>query len=392
MSTPRDIRARERHQRQDHLQAPRTGLGRADTIRSRSVSPTTPGSFQFPPNPPPPKQSAEEVEDSQFLDALNAPTMATPEQLAVIREELRNELRSEIRAELRYEAAAAGAAIPDAIKRKPEIPAFDKNHIDHWIRRTENAFVRALITSPREKFAFLEPKFPVDLNPRINDFLWGSPTQARWDEFVAYLRQEYGPTKQQRASIFIDGFKRDGRRPSQYAALLNDKTKNVTIEDIKKEMLVREMPTDVQRMLQERIERLSFEDAAKIADSYFDQEGNPRHISKTAPINAIHDEANSYTEENDGTNDVNAVGRNFPNRRNGAPNYNPTRGNRSRPQKGWHARTAKDSPNTTASPRNPTHGLCFYHDKHGDSAERCVIGCPRYDEKRFRGNGRAGLR
>ena len=388
MSTPRDTRARERQQRQDNLQVPRTGLGRANVVRSRSVSPTVPGAFQFPPNPPPSKRSAEEIEDSQFLDALNAPTMATPEQLALIREELRNELRTEIRSELRLEAAAAGAAIPDAIKRKPEIPAFDKHHIDHWIRRTENAFIRALITSPREKFAFLETKFPVDLNPKINDFLWGDPTQARWDEFIAYLRHEYGPTKQQRASIFIDGFKRDGRKPSQYAALLNDKTKNVTIEDIKKEMLVREMPTDVQRMLQERIERLSFEDAAKVADAYFDQEGKPRHVNRTAPINAVQEACYDQPEETD---DINAVGRNYPNRRPGTSNNHPPRGNRARPQMGWHARTANNTL-TTASPPKSNSKLCRYHDKFGDDAERCAVGCPRFDEKRFRGNGKAGSR
>ena len=315
--------------------------------------------------------------------------MATPEQLASIREELRNELRNEIRSELRLEAASTAAAIPDAIKRKPEIPAFDKAHIDHWIRRTENAFIRAQITTPREKFAFLETKFPVDFNPRINDFLWGETTQERWDAFITYLRSEYGATKQQRVSVIIDGFKREGRKPSQYAALLNDKTKEITLDDIKKEMLLREMPTDVQRMLQERMELLSFEDAAKIADAYFDQEGRPRHTNKTAPINSIRGADSECLQDHD---DINAIGRRAPNRRPGAPSNNPPRENRSQPTKGWHARTAQHTSATNAQPKNSTRGICFYHDLHGDNAERCNVGCPRYDEKRFQGNGRAGLR
>ena len=324
-------------------------------------------------------------------------TMATPEQLAAIRDQLRNELRSEVRAELRSEAAATGAGIPDAIKRKPEIPAFDKLHIDHWIRRTENAFIRALITSPREKFAFLETKFPVDLNPRINDYLWGEATQGRWDEFIHYLRTEYGPTKQQRASTFIDGFKCDGRKPSQYAALLNEKTKGVTIEDIKKEMLVREMPTEVQRMLQERIEGLSFEDAAKTADAYFDQDGKPRHINKASSINAVQEtESESVTQHLEDGDDINAVGRRFTNRRPSAPTNNFQRTERDRTQKGWHARTAEKPlyPPRSKPPQTnkPSQKLCFYHYKHGDRAERCEIGCPRFDEKRFPGNGKAGQR
>ena len=75
--------------------------------------------------------------------------MATPEQLDAIREQLRNEIRNEVR----NETVAAAAATPDAIRRKPEIPAFDKAHIDIWIRRTEHAYTRAVITSVSDKFA-----------------------------------------------------------------------------------------------------------------------------------------------------------------------------------------------------------------------------------------------
>ena len=402
MSTPRDDRATAREARR-HLQVQPVPLGRADRIRSRSVSPVAPGSFQFPPSTPTPKRSAGEIQEGQFRDALNlTANMATPEQLAAIRDQLRAELRNEVRAELRSEAAATGAGIPDAIKRKPEIPTFDKAHIDHWIRRTENAFIRALITEPQEKFAFLETKFPVDFNPRINDFLWGAATEERWVEFIAYLRTEYGPTKQQRASIFIDGFKRDGKRPSQYAALLNEKTKDVTIEDIKKEMLIREMPTEVQRMLQERIEGLSFEDAAKTADAYFEQDGKLRHTNK-ASINAVQEPISEAAEQcDDSSNDINAIARRFPNkrptgpnttsqrdnRRFSGPNYNYQRDSRQPAQKGWHARTApKISP---TFPRINAQGLCSFHEKYGDNAFSCMAGCSRNHEKRPTGNGKAG--
>ena len=126
--TPRDNRAEAREQRR-HLEVPSHGLGRAEIIRSRSPSPaaTASGAFRFPPPPP---------EEDQFVDA---PTpninMATEEQLAAIRDQL----RAEMRAEVRNESVAAAAATPDAIKRKPEIPQFDKENVEVWIRRTENA-------------------------------------------------------------------------------------------------------------------------------------------------------------------------------------------------------------------------------------------------------------
>ena len=43
----------------------------------------------------------------------------------------------------------------------------------------------------------------------------------------------------------MDGFKREGRKPLQYVAALDDKTNNVTVDDIKKEMFVREMLTEI---------------------------------------------------------------------------------------------------------------------------------------------------
>ena len=290
---------------------------------------------------------------------------------------------------MRNETAAAAATVPDAIKRKPEIPAFDKKNVDHWIRRTENAFIRALCTTPREKFAFLETKFPVDFNPRINEFLWGDPTDAKWTEFLAYLRSEYGTTKQQRAAVILDGFKRDSKKPSQYVALLNDKTKDLDLEDVKKEMLIRELPTDVQRMLQERIDTLSLEEAAKVADSFFDQDGKPRQTNKSASVNAVQTPSDDFTAPfSDDGDDINAINRRFQRQRFGGNQ----RGGRNRPSKPQAANnyptpTPQAKPKTADDP-----ALCYYHNFYGDKAKKCDVGCKRFDEKRFAGNAKAGQR
>ena len=381
--TPRDQRASARQNRQ-LLQLPQHGLGRAELIRSRSPSPIAPGVFNFP-------QVAQLPEGDQFENAraeqANILNMATQEQLDAIRDELRQQMR----AELRNEAAASGAQIPDAIKRKPEIPAFDKKQVDHWIRRTENAFIRALCNTPREKFAFLETKFPVDFNPRINEFLWGDPTEDKWKEFLAYLRSEYGTTRQQRAAVILDGFKRDGRKPSQYVALLEEKTKDIDLNDVRKEMLLREMPTDVQRMLQERFEGLSLRDAAKAADAYFDQEGKLRQKQPTN-VNAVQEASSDFTSPfTDDSEDVNAINRRFQNQKSRG-NNNFQRGGRGRPQRGGsnHAYATQTGAQQKPFSKPVDPALCFYHNEFGDKAKKCEVGCKRFDEKRFAGNDRAG--
>ena len=374
-STSREERAAAREQRR-FLQAPNP-LGRAELIRSRSPSPApvgAPTAFNFPPT-----ANQHQPEDEQFVDATIA--MATQEQLDAIRAELRNEMR----AELRNEAAATAAQTPDAIKRKPEIPPFDKKHIDNWIRRTENAFIRALCNTPREKFAFLETKFPVDFNPRINEFLWGDATEEKWNEFLAYLRAEYGTTKQQQAAVILDGINLDGKKPSQFAALLNEKTKDIDLDDIKKEMLVRRMPTDIQRMLQERIEDLSFVDAAKIADAYFDQDGKPRHINKSSNINSVQEPPREFTTAFcDESDDINAVGRRWQNPRNGGTQ----RGGRQMTQRSGPSRPAPQQKKPAKS-NDPS--LCFYHNEYGDRAKKCDVNASGQPcARQSTGNAKAG--
>ena len=385
MSRDRDARAAAREDRRN-LQVPQLvinhGLGRADIIRSRSPSPAAPapppGVFNFPPPPIP----------GQFENA-----MATEEQLAALREQLRRE----VRAELRNETAATAAGIPDAIRKKPEIPPFDKAHVEIWIKRTENAFIRANITATNEKFAFLETKFPVGYDPRIDEYLYGDATPDNWTAFLNYLRKEFGPTKQQRTAIFLDGLKREGRKPSQYVAALNDKTKEVTIDDIKKEMLIREMPVDVRRMLQERFETMSLEEAAKVADSYFDAEGRPRHSSQpTNSVNAVHSSLENLNLDDE--NDVNAVSRRFQPR---------NRFRNQRPKNDAPATTSAPSsrsstPSSAAERGKPPQGgqrreykgpstlqkLCKYHVQFGDKALTCEKGCDRFTN--VPSNGKAG--
>ena len=332
--------------------------------------------------------------------------MATPEQLASIRQQLRDELRIEVRNEFRHETAAAAASIPDAIRKKPEIPAFDKTHVEIWIKRMENAFIRANIRRVDEKFAFLETKFPVGQDPAIDEYLYGDATDAAWTSFTKYLKKEYGTTIQQRASIFVDGFKREGRRPSQYAAALDDKTKDVTIDDIKKEMLLREMPTDIRRMMQERVETLSFKDAAQIADHYFDSEGRPKHGNQNPTVSHVsRPTSKAYvpesTDEED--TDINAAGfrkKRFERRPNNRAPQNRSAAPQQQVQGNPH-RSHRDPTTSQQSTGNPSarnrdsqapppkqNRLCRAHELYGDQAQTCRQGCPKFPK--VLSNGKAG--
>ena len=407
MSTPRDARAEARDGRRNHLQPPQNGLGRADRIRSRSVSPSTPGTFQFPPLPLSPKQSSSEVENEQFRDALTY----TGNMTSLSVDDIVRIATASAQAAAREMAAATSIAVSTHAAssntvKKVELPSFDKSNIHTWIRRVEAAFGRAGVTLAKDKFFFIEAKIDVHLNPKVNEFLCGESTEEKWDEFLEYLQNEYGHSREQQASLFLRGIPREGLRPTQHLAKIRDLTKDVTLDDLIKEMVLRDLPTTIRQSLAERTD-LSAEDAAKAADHYFDKEGRPKHQATNTEVNSLTDNLNSLDvgeEQEDENGQVNAVQRGRFRNNNHYRGRNPL----GRPQQQqqqhrkpnpstWHSQPKPNSRSTTVEPsKTSLKQICRFHLNYGEKAVSCEPGCqfrakPQQSSHQT-GNGAAGRR
>ena len=295
--------------------------------------------------------------------------------------------------------------------RKPDLPEFDSKNIEIWIKRTEAAYDRAGICLPKDKFAFLESKFAVGANPSIDAYLYGPANETTWNDFLSYLRNEYGRTVRQEAQFIRSQHSRDGRRPSQMLSQIKEKVKRVTVDDILKEIIVSSLPNDVQQMLAERITEATAEETATMADKYFDQSGKPLH-SHAPTVQHIDAPLVEDVYDDDET-DVNAIGgrRNnfrprgnnnnnnrYPKPSNNAPRINnnnasgpPNRmgvKNRSS-SNGASSSNASSTPGTAASSKATF--LCLNHQRHGDNTMSCRPGCSRFKEMR-QGNAQAGNR
>ena len=390
MPTPREERAAARGERQDLLQIPNHGLGRADIIRSRSPSPIGPGAFNFPPAPLP-------VEPDQFQnveehDAAN--NMGDQDTIRALTE------------------ALAGMK---ASSRKPELPAFDKNNVEIWVKRVDNAFRRAGITDSKDKFAHIEGKFAVDTDARIQAFIFGDGTEEEWTAFMQYLKDRYGKTKSQRASIILDGVKREGRLPSEMFAFVMEKIGTLTVDDLVREMVIRELPTEIQRTIHDQTKTLDGAATSKLADSYFDKDGKPIHRA-TSSVNNVENVPDLIDTE-DETDDVNAVnrfrgkGRQFrPNQQQGRNPHSKTPwaakpqqrnfGGQQQQQRNFGAQQQQQQNRPSFTPafadKRENKGpstlkdvkLCRYHKQFGDSAKTCESGCAMYPK--WAGNSKAG--
>ena len=288
--------------------------------------------------------------------------------------------------------------------RKPDLPPFDKNSIDKWIRRVESAYIRAGISSAREKFAFIESKFPVDEDPAVDEFLFGDPTDQNWENFCSYLRKRHGKTKRQKAAAILEPMNMDGRTPSQYFAKLKQSYDDITFDDIVKEICIRQLPPDIQQTICKDTESLKAKELMEFADKFYNPDGSRLH-KKPQSVNAVKSSINAvtttttnnnppttafsqpYRDDNNDTDEINAVrgrqsfsrGRQNGNNRsqsrprnnnNGFGGGNNSNGNSFRSNNNGFRNN-----NNNGRRDDPT--LCFYHNAFGDRAKKCDIGCAK---------------
>ena len=296
--------------------------------------------------------------------------------------------------------------------RKPDLPVFDKRNVEIWIRRVEAAYSRVNCTSPALKFAHLESKFEVNADPIIDGFLFGEATETSWNDFLQYLRDRHAPTAKDRALSVINGTPREGRTPSQLAAVMKEKAGTVTLDDILKEQLLKQLPADILKQLVDRVDKLSFEETAKLADAWFDRDGKPLLQTSATGINHVAADpsqpntsstasaaasapAAPFTPafgQDDEETDVNAIRfrqgqrqRFDVNNRGSSRGRGRGRGNGgSRPQSNNNTNAYGNSASYSGSNSNsgsekPKKKVCDFHIKFGEEARRCEQGCMMWE-------------
>ena len=297
-------------------------------------------------------------------------------------------------------AATAATAQASSCVKKVELPPFDKKNIHTWIRRVEAAFGRAGVTTAKDKFFFIEAKLDVNISPKINEFLCGESNDQTWDDFLSHLQDEYGKTKEQQASQFIRGIPRDNLRPTQHLAKIKDAIKDIELDDLIKEMVLKDLPASVRQSLAERT-NLSSAEAAKAADHHFDKDGRLKHDVNTASVSNVNkvnhvNDCPGLVDTEDEADAINAIGgQRFKGRnRGGFRKFTP--------QQKPFTPAFQDKPkyqtpnnNRNNAERKPSSLLCRFHVQFGERAKNCEPGCQFKKQQQGSapaGNGSAGRR
>ena len=333
--------------------------------------------------------------------------------LALQQDREERDRQSQLATQAAVAAALANQTSQVQALRRPDLPPFDPKDIEAWIRRIENAYNRSGIVNARDKFSFIEKLFNSKEDARVNSFICGPQTADKWDEFIKYLRERYGRTKQQEVYSLLNGVPRDGRRPSDLNAYLKELTANVTVDDIRKEVLLKEMPAEVKQHLADKIDEMTCDQTAAACDKYFDHSGKlknktdttsvnhvsnlrqpqhhqqqqqqqtqqqPRQTTFTAPFAASEDESDINTVRFRGgqrqsfnvSNRSASRGRSYSNNNNNnnSNNNNNNNSNAQYSSSGANRRGGASSSNSSSNPPNGNK-VCRHHIRFGDQAYSC---------------------
>lgn len=306
--------------------------------------------------------------------------------------------------------------VSTAPKKKPELPPFDSRNVLIWIRRVEAAYSRVGVVEPKDKFAWMESMFQVKLDPQIDAFLYtNNNTAENWNDFISYLKLQYGPTMRQKAQKLMGEIPRHDLKPSQFLLQLKDDVKEVTVDHILKEHVLKSIPPRIREIMGKEVEGMSAEEVAKAADDFFDRQGRPVEKSSTqvnlvaslpptpsssTPPSTTHSSSSftaAFSDEDDS--DINFV------RRGGNRGFDRGRSNnrgpRSRSRPGFsrppNASSSGHSSNdqSAASSSSFASGTCRWHRRFGDKSRKCVAECPLYKSftaAQKQGNGQGGRR
>ena len=184
-------------------------------------------------------------------------------------------------------------------------------------------------------------------------------------------------------------------------SLVKERIGTITVDDIIKEMVLRELPTEIRRTIHDKAKDLDGSATAKLADQYFDKSGKPIHKATSNPVNVITSVPERPQAEEE--EDINAVGGRFQRgnrkvRPQQSQPYRPPFKRNQQNNRQPHSFATPPAPSAPpASQKRTNNGrptvkpanLCYWHLQHGKNAHVCEAGCDKYPGVKA-GNSLAG--
>ncbi|XP_022198462.2 uncharacterized protein LOC111055518 [Nilaparvata lugens] len=255
------------------------------------------------------------------------------------------------------------------------IPPFWPADPELWFAQIENQFTLANITSDDTKFSYVAGNLDSKYAAEVRDILTRPPTTMKYEKLKTELIQRLSASQDQKTRQLLEHEEVGDRKPTQFLRHLRALAGTVVPDSVLKPLWLSRLPASTQAILATQ-QNSDFDALAVLADAVL--EANPRpSISETAvATNSVEqmmerltllmtakmgEIANTLRQE------IVAV----------AEVQHENRSRRSNFQSSPHSRSRSAS----RSGNGDRDGICWYHRRFGDQADRCTSPC-QYQPKR----------
>ena len=130
-----------------------------------------------------------------------------------------------------------------------QLPPFLPDDPETWFVITEARFVNANITTSNTRFNRLVGHLPADVINAVKTIVLNPPGENPYEELKTAILDRFRAPTQTRAAKFLDDEPLGGRDILRYAQEMDDNTRGLTLDDLKRIKILRALPAAVRNVL-----------------------------------------------------------------------------------------------------------------------------------------------
>lgn len=258
---------------------------------------------------------------------------------------------------------------PQVMAVSVKLSEFWRDNPKIWFTQAEAQFDIAGITQDATKYGHVLSKLDARLADEVEDIISNPPPSDKYQHLKTELIKRFSTTKKQRTRQLLGEEQLGDRKPSAFLRHLRSLTGKGGDEDIIRELWMRALPAEVQRILIAHLD-LPLEKVAEIADDIVDT--LPPTTTATPAVN----EASASVSQLPDLNKLMRCIEELTRKVNALSND--------------HTRTTRAKSRSQSRPRSRSASssgvrLCWYHKRFASNASKCISPCGWKPD--FKGNG-----
>lgn len=251
------------------------------------------------------------------------------------------------------ESFRVGVKVPPFYPEKPAL----------WFAQLEGQFILSKITTDETKFYYAMAQLEPQYAEEVEDIITSPPAQGKYDKLKSELIKRLSASREKRVRQVLTGEELGDKKPSQFLRHLQNLAGPGLPEDFLRSIWSSRLPQRIQDIIASQL-RSSLEDLAELADRLHDVVMTAPQVAAVAPFPPAH------------TTPMDPLSFQIAEltRRMSAMDSKIDRMSRSKTRASTsHSRQRSASKRSSSSYRK--FPVCWYHNKFGELARRCIKPC-----------------